>query len=195
MAAGQLTVGRWVRDRGSVTPDRVAIDFLDEPTTYAELDDRSERLAAALLAAGLVRGDRVASLTGNRPEHVELLFACAKAGVMLVPLNHRLAPAELAYQLDDAEPAVLFTSAEHDGLAGESLAACSTSTPRRLVLERASLDELTADAGDARDAEVGDDDPLLLVYTSGTTGNPKGALLTHANCFWTNLSFDRTSDV
>ncbi|MBW3621118.1 MAG: acyl--CoA ligase, partial [Actinobacteria bacterium] len=167
MTQGQLTIGRWVRDRAVVTPRRVAIDFLDEPTTYAELDDRSERLAAALLTGGLVRGDRVASLTGNRPEHVELLFACAKAGLLLVPLNHRLAPAELAYQLDDADPAVLFTSAEHDGLAGETLAASSSAAPRRIALERTSLDELTVDAGDARDAEVGDDDPLLLVYTSG----------------------------
>jgi fatty-acyl-CoA synthase len=197
-APGTLAVGRWMRDRGASTPDRVAIDFLDEPTTYAQLDDRSERLAAALLAAGLRRGDRVASLTGNRPEHVELLFACAKAGLLLVPLNHRLAPAEIAYQLDDAGPSVLLTSAEHDGLAEAALDVASVAAPRRLRLDRATLDGFVADAagaGHARDARVEDDDPLLLVYTSGTTGAPKGALLTHANCFWTNLAFDRTSDV
>jgi fatty-acyl-CoA synthase len=195
MAPGTLAVGRWMRDRGTVTPDRVAIDFLDGTTTYRELDDRSERLAAALLAEGLHRGDRVASLSGNRPEHVELLFACAKAGLLLVPMNHRLAPAELAYQLDDAEPAVLFTSPEHDGLADAALAATTGGAPRRRALDRGTLDAFAGDAGHARDARVEDDDPLLLVYTSGTTGKPKGALLTHANCFWTNLSFDRTSDV
>jgi fatty-acyl-CoA synthase len=195
MASGTLAVGRWMRDRATVTPDRVAIDFLDEPTTYAQLDDRSERLAAALLADGLRRGDRVASLTANRPEHVELLFACAKAGLLLVPMNPRLAPAELAYQLDDAEPSVLFASSEHDELAAEALEAATVAAPRRRSLDRETLDGFAADAGHARDVEVEDDDALLLVYTSGTTGAPKGAMLTHANCFWTNLSFDRTSDV
>ena len=75
---GECTIGRWVRDRGRGTPDRVAIRFRGEATTYAELDERSGRLAAALRDAGVGRGDRVASLTGNAPEHVELLFACAR---------------------------------------------------------------------------------------------------------------------
>ncbi|HKH32140.1 MAG TPA: AMP-binding protein, partial [Gaiellaceae bacterium] len=99
--SGQLTLGRWIRDRARTTPARVAIDFDGRLVTYAELDDRSERLAADLLAAGLGRGDRVATLTGNSPEHVEVFFACAKAGFVLVPLSWRLSPAELAYQLDD----------------------------------------------------------------------------------------------
>jgi fatty-acyl-CoA synthase len=193
-ASGPHTIGRWARDRGRVTPDRVAIDFLDTETTYAELDERSERLAGSLLADGVARGDRVASLTGNRPEHVELLFACAKAGLILAPINHRLAPAEIAYQLDDAEPTVLFVGDDHDPLADAALEAASAS-PRLLRLDRDALDAVSGDAQDARHARVDDDDPLLLVYTSGTTGSPKGALLTHANCFWTNLSLDRTSDV
>ena len=75
-SSGELTLGRWIRDRAVVTPARVAIEHRGEPTTYAELDARSERLAQALLRLGLRRGDRVASLTANRPEHVELLFAC-----------------------------------------------------------------------------------------------------------------------
>ncbi|MGH3440456.1 MAG: acyl-CoA synthetase [Nitriliruptorales bacterium] len=195
MSQGDLTIGRWIRDRGVVTPQRVAIDFQGDATTYAELDDRSERLGAALLSDGLRRGDRVASLTGNRPEHVELLFACAKAGLILSPINIRLAPAEIAYQLDDAEPAALFVHPDHDGLADAALAEAERLETRRHPLTRDGLDELAAGPRHARDATVADDDPLLLVYTSGTTGKPKGALLTHANCFWTNLSFDRTSDV
>ncbi len=191
--SSELVIGRWIRDRGVVTPDRVAIDFLDRETTYAELDERSERLAAGLLDRGLQRGDRVSTLTGNNPEHVELLFACAKAGLMMAPMNPRLAAAELAYQLDDAEPALLLVDPDLDELADASVDEASTELPRA-PLTRDGLDGLAVD-GHARDAEVEDDDPLLLVYTSGTTGRPKGALLTHANCFWTNLSFDRTSDV
>ena len=191
-------VGRWIRDRAVVTPQRVAIDFEDETTTYAVLAERAERLARALHAAGLRRGDRVATLTENRPEHVEVLFACALAGYILVPMNWRLAPAELAYQLDDAEPAVLLAEPAQDELADKAVAEASVA-PRRIGLDRASLDTFAGEARSGAGADdldgPADDDPLLLIYTSGTTGKPKGALLTHANCFWTNLSFDRTANV
>jgi fatty-acyl-CoA synthase len=177
-----LTLDRWIRDRARATPQRVAIEFLGAETTYAELDARSERLAAGLLETGLVRGDRVATLTGTSPEHVVAFFACAKAGLTLLPLNWRLAPAELAYQLEDATPAVLLAAPEHAERA------------RALHDRVAGLEDLAAVSG-GRAVEVADDDGLLLVYTSGTTGRPKGALLTHANCFWTNLSFDLVAGV
>ena len=189
MSQGQLTLGRWLRDRARTTPQRVAIDQHDVETTYRELDDRSERLAAGLLASGLTRGDLVATLTGNSAEHVVVFFACAKAGLGLVPLNWRLAPPELAFQLDDSRPALLLVEPEHDGLADDALAAADA-TPRRL--------KLGGDHGGSGDVEttaVSDDDPLLVVYTSGTTGRPKGAVLTHANCFWTNLGFDLATGV
>ncbi|HXH87679.1 MAG TPA: AMP-binding protein [Gaiellaceae bacterium] len=175
----ELTLDRWIRDRARATPNRVAIDFLDRETTYAALDERSERLAAGLLAAGLVRGDRVATLTGTNAEHVVVFFACAKAGLVLLPLNWRLAEPELAYQLGDAEPAVLLASVEFAELAA--------SLHERSV----GLEELATD--DEHSSAPEDDDGLLHVYTSGTTGRPKGALLTHANCFWTNLSLDRVA--
>jgi fatty-acyl-CoA synthase len=181
----QLILGRWIRDRARTTPGRVAIDFPSgdarAETTYAELDERSEHLAAGLLEAGLARGDRVATLTGTSPEHVVVFFACAKAGLVLLPLNWRLAPAELAYQLADAEPAVLLASGEHH--------ATASSLHERV----AGLEDFVAQSSSLPSAAVADDDGLLLVYTSGTTGRPKGALLTHANCFWTNLSFDRVA--
>ncbi len=177
-----LTLDRWIRDRARSTPARVAIDCRGAETTYAELDGRSERLATGFLEAGLVPGDRVATLTGTSPEHVVLFFACAKAGLILMPLNTRLAPAELAYQLADAEPAVLLCSDEY----AETAAALHPRTAR--------LEELVSDRHKPLSAPA-DDDGLLLVYTSGTTGKPKGALLTHANCFWTNLSFDRVVGV
>ena len=199
--SGEHTIGRWIRDRALVTPDRVAIEQLDQAlvertaVTYGRLDLRSERLAGALVAAGLVRGDRVASLTGNRPEHVELLFACAKAGLTLVPLSLRLAPAELSYQLADAEPRLLWAEPEQAELAE---AACEQlpSPPRRHVLEATAIDAFVAEhGGEQCDTPVRDDDGLLLLYTSGTTGRPKGAVLTHANCFWTNLSLERTTEM
>ena len=190
-----MTLGRWIRDRRVATPERVAIDADGQTTTYAQLDARSAGLAAALPALGAGHGARVAVLADNRPETVEVLFACARAGAMLLPLNRRLAPAELAYQLDDAEVDLLLVGPDHDALADAALADARV-RPRRGPLTRDGLDTLAAAAtGDDATTSVSDDDPLLLVYTSGTTGRPKGALLTHANCFWTNLSLDRTIDV
>jgi fatty-acyl-CoA synthase len=185
---GPLTLGRWLRDRARATPGRIAIDEDDVATRYGELDERSERLAAALLGSGLGQGDRVATLTGNSAAHVVCLFACAKAGLALVPLSWRLAAPELAFALDDAEPAILLVADEHAALAEEALTAAAA-RPRR-----AAFGELDS-AGDALEAPVDDDDTLLLVYTSGTTGRPKGAQLTHANCFWTNLGFDLATGV
>jgi fatty-acyl-CoA synthase len=180
---GEHTLGRWIRDRARTTPGRVAIDHLGRTVSYAWLDEASERLAGSLQARGLVRGDRVATLTGNSPEHVAVFFACAKAGLLLAPLSWRLAAPELAYQLDDAEPSLFLAEDEHTTLAE------ATGWP---------FEPLTvADEQVAESQEVGveNGDPLLLVYTSGTTGRPKGALLTHANCFWTNLSFDLATGV
>jgi fatty-acyl-CoA synthase len=194
MSQGPLTLGRWLRDRARMTPDRVAIDEHDVLTTYGDLDARSERLAASLLGLGLRRGDLVATLTGNSAEHVVLFFACAKAGLGLVPLSWRLATPELAFQLDDSQPSLLLIEPDNVELADQALAG-ATAAPRRLELggdEHWALEEAS---GDALEAAVDDDDTLLVVYTSGTTGKPKGARLTHANCFWTNLGFDLATGV
>ena len=180
-----MTIGRLLRDRARTTPDRVAIDSDGGLVTYGELDARSEALAAQLLARGLARGDRVATLTANSPEHVVVFFACAKAGLCLVPLSWRLAAPELGYMLEDAEPALFLAAPEHAGLAAATGHAYEP------------LSDLTGDSPPTCPVEAWPEegDPLLLVYTSGTTGRPKGALLTQANCFWTNLSFDLVAGV
>jgi len=208
-------VGRWLLSRAELTPNRVAIDFADSQITYEELATATLRQADSLVRAGLKPGDRVATLTRNTPEHVALFFACALTRVILVPLNWRLTAPELAYQLCDAAPA-LFCS--EDDLRDAALAAARAAGPLPVeVLQPIGNSPSGPDprgrgrggAGGANRTEVAwpmdrlpawarrgalalDDDPLLIIYTSGTTGRPKGAVLTHANCFWTNLSLDRT---
>ena len=177
-----LTLDRWLSDRARITPERVAIDYLDRTITYAELEELSTRFASMFASRGLRRGDRVATLTGNSPEHVAIFFACAKSGLILTPLSWRLAAPELAYQLEDAEPALFLVEDEYS-----DLAAATGHGSEPLVVPEPSNSLLL---GSPRDH-----DPVLLVYTSGTTGKPKGALLTHANCFWTNLGFDLASGV
>lgn len=190
---GTHTLGRWIRDRGRLTGEAVAVETDEARLTFAELDARSDARLAELLAAGLRRGDRVATLTANSPEHVEVFFACAKGGFRLVPLSWRLSPAELAYQLGDAEPAVLLVEAEQAALAAaacEAAKASGTQVPRQRPLV-----PVQGSAAPGVPEPPSDDDGLLLLYTSGTTGRPKGAVLTHANCFWTNLSLDLTIGV
>jgi fatty-acyl-CoA synthase len=181
----ELTLGRWLADRARTTPQRVAIRFLGQDLTYAELDSRATRLAAGLAARGLRRGDRLATLTTTSPDHVATFFACARLGVALQPISWRLASAEVAYQLEDAEPSLLLASDDYAELARKA----------GTKVEIARIGDPTLEADGEVEDVARDDDPLLLVYTSGTTGKPKGALLSHANCFWTNLSFDRTTSL
>ena len=173
------TIDKIIRDRARITPGRVAIEEQGRTWTYADLDARSDELAR-----GLSHGERVSTLTGNSGEHVSLMFACAKTGAILHPISWRLAPAEVAFQLDDAEPALFLIEDEYRELGEAALALASV---------RPALEVGDSHAAPGRPAS--DDDPLLLIYTSGTTGKPKGALLTHANCFWTNLSFDLATGV
>jgi fatty-acyl-CoA synthase len=193
VSGSDLAVSGWLPERAALTPDRVAIDFGGRLISYRELAAAAARWAAGFAAAGLRPGDRVATLARNCPEQVEVLFACAAAGLVLVPLNWRLTAVELAYQLGDADPAVLLTEPALEALGKEAAATAGSGC---------AVESLTAgpaeSSGDAAlrafPAPAGDD-PLLILYTSGTTGKPKGAVLTHANCFWTNVSLDRTAEI
>jgi fatty-acyl-CoA synthase len=176
-------IARFLQDRARNTPARVAIDFGGRLLTYAELAAGADAFAAAFAKRGLKRGDRVATLTGNSPEHVEVFFACARLGLILLPLSRRLTAPELRYQLEDAEPAVFLVEDEYRELAEQ------TERP----FERLATPEERGQTPASPESDPGD--PLLLIYTSGTTGKPKGALLTQANCFWTNISFDGATGV
>jgi fatty-acyl-CoA synthase len=182
VTTGRHTIGRWISDRARATPERVAIDYDGRLVTYRELNDGADAFAAAFAATGLNRGDRVATLTGSSPQHVQVLFGCAKAGLMLLPLSWRLSAPELAYQLEDAEPAIFLVEDEY-----AELARATGHRFERLEEPRPGARHL--------DVSVQDEDGLLLIYTSGTTGRPKGAVLTHANCFWTNVGFDLMTGV
>ncbi|HVR33404.1 MAG TPA: long-chain fatty acid--CoA ligase [Acidimicrobiia bacterium] len=185
---GDLTIGRWIDDRAALTPDRIAIDFPDHVVTFAELARRADALAAEFTHRGLTRGARVAVLSENRPEYVDVAFACAKTGLILVPLNWRLTPPELAFQLDDADVGLFVVDEPNRAQADAALALAAVAPAVRPLREPARDGSFTP-------VTVADGDPLFLIYTSGTTGRPKGALITHANTFWTNLAIDRIMDV
>ena len=169
-----------VRAQARIRPDAPALTFGDAILTFADLDRRSSQAANALIAAGVGPGDRVAVLSKNAPVFYELAFACSKAGAVLAGLNWRLAPPEITAIVADAEPTVIVVADEQRVL----LSAEALGTPGiALVLSLDREYEAFIASASAVDPAVvsGPDDPTLLLYTSGTTGVPKGAELTNRN--------------
>jgi long-chain acyl-CoA synthetase len=169
-----------IRRHAAERPESVALRRDDRELTYGALDERSNRLAQALLACGVRAGTRVAYLDRSSPEVVELLFACSKVGTVLVPLNWRLAPPELAAVLADARAPVLIAGPAYREVA-EDVAGRLSPAPRLVVVgegyERWLAEHEPRDAGGRGHAG----DVIVQMYTSGTTGVPKGVLTTHAN--------------
>lgn len=174
------------------TPDAAALFFGDERRDYPRFRDEVDRYARALVAAGVEKGDRVSVLSTPRPEFFVAFLATASIGGIWVGLNPRYTPGEIARVLADAAPSVVLalSSFEGEDLAGRlGEAAGLAAFSGRLVTFGGADDELDAflrggdavddDALAARRAAVTPQDPALIVYTSGSTGEPKGALLTH----------------
>ncbi|TDE56306.1 long-chain-fatty-acid--CoA ligase [Nonomuraea mesophila] len=195
-------LGGWPARRARMTPDRTAFVFAGRPVTYAEVHERTTRLASRLRASGVGSGDRVAYLGRNHVALVETMFAAHLLGAVFVPLNFRLAAPEIGYMLDHSGAEVLIYAPE----CAEVVRALPDTAALRQVV---ALDtprtgeqhyETWLAQGDPTpiDTAVGLDDTALILYTSGTTGRPKGAMLTHANlvwnCFNLLLGVDVTSD-
>lgn len=190
MARGRLLLGDIVRRHARVRGAKTAYVLGDARVTYAEFHARSNRLARALRRLGVGRGDRVAILSGNVPEYPLLYFAAIKLGAILVPLNARFRAAEIAYVAQHSEAETLLAAAEFQPLvdelrrAGElpRLRHClaidgdGDGAPRLAELER-------AEPADDVDADIDEDDPHVMLYTSGTTGAAKGALLSHRSYY------------
>ncbi|MFC5819525.1 acyl-CoA synthetase [Nonomuraea harbinensis] len=173
-------IGSWPRRRARKTPGRVAVVHDGVDRTYRELDDRVTRLAHVLHASGVRRGDRVAYLGENHPAFLETLFAAGVLGAVFVPLNTRLAGEELTYLLADSGSAVLVRGRGCDAPADLGVPV--------LYVHDGYEERLAAAPGTAFDEPVFADDPCLIMYTSGTTGRPKGAVLTHGNITWNCLN-------
>ena len=178
-------IGSWPARRARMTPGARAFVQDDAVVTYAEVDRLVEAVAHGLRTRGVAAGDRVAFLGLNSIELAVMLFATARLGAVFLPLNTRLAPPELAWILTDAEPALLIHAGDFDeAVSSEAVAALGLPSHRFTAAGGHGLDTLAVPSKERIDVEVGLDDVFMIQYTSGTSGRPKGVMLTHGNIAW-----------
>ena len=183
-------VGSWPLRRARMTPDRVAFISDGGTETYRELRDRVYRLAHALRDLGVRRGDRVAYLGPNHPAFAETMFAAGTLGAVILPLNTRLAALELAYIVADAGAQLLVWGPEMASTVAELRQHHQFRTEVPVGDDYEAL--LAGAAGEEIDEPVGLDEICMIQYTSGTSGHPKGVMMSHANIVWNcfNLMLD-----
>ncbi len=172
-----------VRRHAAMRPNDVAFRFQGQSTTWAEFHARVERLANALAGRGIQAGARVAVLTGNRPEFLEVVLAANLIGAIAVPINHRLSAHEVAYIVEDSAATLLFSDSLTTTIAAEAVRLVKA--PLAVVdigeADSAYEDLVGSDPRSSPLVDVPENADALIMYTSGTTGRPKGAVLTHQN--------------
>ena len=191
-----MPLGDMIRRSAHRFPNRTALVFRESQQTYFEFNRRVNRLAHALLGLGLRKGDRVALLSHNEPAFFEVYFACAKSGVIFIPINNLLRKAELLQILNYVEPRCLFFDPEFKEVIGAlrselrsiEVSVClrgeGTGPPRppmRVLI-------VTVAALKSRRSRITDDDVMSIFLTSGTTGLPKGAMRTHRHIYLNALT-------
>ncbi len=172
-----FTLGDLLRGHAADRPDAPAVTLGDRTVTFGELHTRSSQAARAFAARGVGRGDRVAVLDKNAPTFHDTVFGTAKLGVVTIGLNFRLAAPELAAIVADAAPALVIAAPEFRHLLPADLDVLELGDPFEAALAAESPEDL--------DIVVDPDDVALQLYSSGTTGQPKGTMISHGSLAWT----------
>ena len=190
----------WIAHHARNSPAALAAHDLGEARklTYPQLDARIARLASWLQSRGVGRGDRAAILAQNCTDFFELQFACGRLGAVFVPLNWRLTVPELRFIVGDAAPKVLI----HDPEFSETAVALTATVAGLTLLERrgprsayeAALNSVQPLPSEAC-ARITHDDVSTIMYTSGTTGRPKGAMITHGMTFWNVVNLGGPAEI
>jgi fatty-acyl-CoA synthase len=186
-------LGSWPIRRARMSPDQIALIHEHQVITYSQLATRCTQMASQLLRAGISPGDRVAYLGPNHPAFVETMFATHLVGGVFVPLNFRLSAPEIAYMLSDCGAKILVYAEQFTAVV-RSLPETGVSSCIPVVA-RGSTEHphdyeswVAAGAAEPIDMPVWGDDIAFILYTSGTTGRPKGAMLSHANLLWNTVN-------
>jgi fatty-acyl-CoA synthase len=198
-----MNIAWWVQRWSDLHPDKPALIFEEQQITYSQLNQRANRTSCWLQSLGIEKGDRVAIMLNNCPEFIELFLACARLGAIFVPLNFRSAPPELDYFLKNCRPRLFvfgsefmdnvkkldFENTRPQALLSSVGKAQVDSTVLDYINESAAFDGrkpfLTRSLGPTDPEE-----PQVIMYTSGTTGRPKGAVLSHRKTFFNCLNAD-----
>lgn len=179
-----VNMGYIIDKKSEIHPERIAITDTGRGRsyTYADLRARSDRCAEFLLDRGTQRGTTISVLSGNRAESFDIMFACAKLGCIFVPINFRLSAREVSQIVADAQSSLLFFDDDFEEKAGEIDSAS---------VQLVDLQEINFDGPKGPQKRPWDygsaEDPFVLIYTSGTSGEPKGAIQTHLNAFFKSV--------
>jgi len=192
-----VNIGEFMRKRALLTPDREGLVCEDVRRSYGELNERANRFADAMLRLGVGHGDRVAVLALNEPEYFDMLFGLGKIGATLVPINYRLAGPEIEFIASDSGARVFVFGADftdtvdsiRSQIPAKEFVAISDEAPEWATSYESMIGGSSAEEPVIRG---GDDDTLTILYTSGTTGRPKGAELSHAYYFWSSVNLMAT---
>ncbi|MGD2097775.1 MAG: long-chain fatty acid--CoA ligase [Desulfobacterales bacterium] len=198
-----MNIAWWVQRWADLHPYKCAIIFKDEKITYVELNERANRASCWLQSIGIEKGDRVAAMLNNCPEFIELFLACARLGAIFVPLNFRLAAAELEYLLKNCRPRLFVFGQEFSDTVdrldvAHSRPAVTLSSVGQEPSDSSIIDYIPTSATFAHQSPfltrslgpTDPEEPQVIMYTSGTTGRPKGAVLSHRKTFFNCLNAD-----
>jgi fatty-acyl-CoA synthase len=194
-----INIGDWIKKWSFLQPHKVALIFEDRPLTYQEVNLRTNQLCHFLLELGVQKGDRISVLLYNCHQYLEIFFALSKIGAILVPLNWRLAGPELEFIIKDSGSRMLIFDPEfvevvaslrlNLNLSNGDYVSVGSPCPDWAKDYEKGLLESPVHEPNLR-VSVGDEDPHILMYTSGTTGIPKGAILSHRKTFFNALNAD-----
>jgi acyl-CoA synthetase (AMP-forming)/AMP-acid ligase II len=193
LVSAAQTLVEVVNLRGAHEASSAAFTFGDEVMSFAGLDEGSNRAAQALISEGVKPGERIAYLGKNHHLYFELLIAAAKAGAVMTPVNWRLAPPEVAYILDNCEAELVFIGEGFEAMLDQVRGDCPR-VKKVIGIDAASGDFTDyrgwrdAQSSDATGIAIAGDTPFLQLYTSGTTGRPKGAVMTHTSIMSSRLA-------
>ena len=209
LSSMKTNIGLFLKKRAEICPNREAfVEFeRNRRFTFAELNGRANRVANGLLDSGIRPGDRVTTLLKNSIEFVETYFAIAKIGAVMVPINWRLVAGEISYILQNSGAKALVYDSDFDATVNSLQGGAQGELPVEQWIRRENSDTGTPDwaidydtfaaSFPTQEPPVGawDDDNLFIMYTSGTTGRPKGVVHSHNGMLWSQLTSMSTSDM
>ncbi len=195
----EWNIGKIISKRAQLTPEKVAFTYEDNPISYGHLNKETNRTADYFQSIGLKKGDRISVDLLNCPEFLAIYFAASKLGLIFIPLNCRMVSGELEYQLNNCGSRLLIFNDVFSKLIDPIRSSVKVDSDKFICLQSGTTEDFACPewAVDFKDAVDGRttteptasepinlDDPLVIIYTSGVTGQPKGAVLSHAQTFF-----------